>query len=376
MNDGVDWKLLAKHLFGECSEEETAQVRAWIEEDPTREALLEELRQVWRMTRDPASSEPWDTEALWNRVQEQTQRQQEGEFLGPSRGPSAQVSDQTFRQEGAGRRSARLPVSRHSVRQAVGAGAIALVIAVVSVLWFRGALEDTTTDVAPKTKTFATQEGQRATVRLPDGTRVRLNADSRLTLGAAFGEEQRMLWLEGEAFFEVEEDSMRAFIVRAGGTVTRVLGTAFDVNAYPEIEGAKVLVAEGQVTLRSETPSAIQGEEELVLTRRQMGQILDNGEQVVREELNLEQHLAWMEGQLTFEEASFAEVVRGLERWYGLTIELAEDTAAPPGHLNAQFAEGQSLREVLSVIATAFGMEYERDQKRITFTLAEEPRSP
>lgn len=65
MSDDVDWGLLAKYFFGECSEEEEAKVRAWMEEDPKREVLLEELRQVRRLTRSPSSPESWDTRALW-----------------------------------------------------------------------------------------------------------------------------------------------------------------------------------------------------------------------------------------------------------------------------------------------------------------------
>jgi ferric-dicitrate binding protein FerR (iron transport regulator) len=112
-----------------------------------------------------------------------------------------------------------------------------------------------------------------------------------------------------------------------------------------------------------------------VLTRGQQGRLLQSGEQVVNQGVGVAAQLAWMNGRLVFEDASFEEVARKLERWYGLTVTLEDRAGAPPpGHLNAQFAKDQPLSDVLSVVATAFGLEHERaEPKRVTFAAAPEP---
>ena len=81
MNDNVDWTLLGKFLFGECTEEERTRIYDWIAEDPSRKTLLEHLRQLLRMTEGSAQTQEWDTEALWERIDEQTRREEaEREF--------------------------------------------------------------------------------------------------------------------------------------------------------------------------------------------------------------------------------------------------------------------------------------------------------
>ena len=326
------------------------------------------------MTGPPASPEkaPWDTEALWEQVQKNTAREE-------PRQPQAKDAPAERDTDASARKAdVRLPRRRASarpssvrpffVRRRVVTGVAALFIAALGALWLYGSSAS-----APEAKTFATQEGQRAVVRLTDGTRVHLNVDSRLTLLANFGAARRGVRLEGEAFFEVAKDSARPFVVHAGGATTRVLGTAFDVSAYPDDDGARVVVKEGRVVLRSDQPSP--ATQEVVLTRRQMGQLLRSGERVVRKGLDVSRHLAWTKGQLVFENAPFKEVARKLERWYGLTVVL-KDTAAPPrGHLNARFAEDQPLSDVLSVVATAFHLEYERapNRKNVTFAAVPEP---
>lgn len=380
MNDDISWDLLAKYFFDECSEEEAAKVQAWIEEDPRREILLEELDLVWRMTRDAPSPESWDVEALWNRVEKQTREQEAAadRSAKPSGDPSRKAPDRSSQRKRTRRRSSHIQEGRFSRWKAALGVTTALVVVAAAMLWLGWPLESNPwTDASLEARTFSTQEGQRAVIRLIDGTRVHLNVDSRLTLSATFGETRRGVQLEGEAFFEVTKDSTRPFVVRTDGAVTRVLGTSFDVSTYPEDDGTKVVVSEGRVEVHSDRPSAGRGSQEgVVLTKRQMGRLLRSGEQVVRKNLDVDRHLGWMEGRLVFEEAPFKEVVRKLERWYAITINLEEGTPIPQGHLNARFAEDQPLNEVLSVVATAFGLEYEHHKKRITFTLVKESGLP
>jgi transmembrane sensor len=245
---------------------------------------------------------------------------------------------------------------------------------VVGVLWFWGPSADGSQNVSAQAREiFRTEEGERATIRLSDGTRAELNVNSRLTLPETFGTDRRVVKLKGEAFFEVVPDSTRPFIVQAGGTVTQVLGTEFGVRAYPEDAGAKVVVSEGRVTLGLDDEHAGRKEEEqeskdVMLTARQRARFLRSGERAIHRESDLSQHLAWMEEEIVFDGASFDKVTRVLERWYSLDIALEEEEASPSGHLNSRFSgESQDLREVLNVVATAFRLKYERQGKKVIF---------
>lgn len=375
MDKDVDWNLLAKYLFDECTEEEKTEVRTWIKEDPKRIAVLRRLRRTLRSREDPHSAHDWDTDALWNRIERKTQAE-EDETNSSSVSPtqSTAASDDNPRRVRKRRRAGRLRNRRFSStgERAVWAGAVLLVTAVVALgmIWQPSSWESASHVAAEReAESFTTQKGERAMIRLTDGTHVQLNVDSRLTVPADFGEETREVELEGEAFFEVATDSTRPFRVHSKEVVTRVLGTAFDVNAYADEKETRVMVAEGRVALDSEpSSSAPDDEEEVVLTKHQMARITQRGNRVIRRDSDPNQHLAWMDGRLVLKEASFEEVTRKLERWYDLDVLLSERTAPPLGHLNARFSEDQPLPEVLSVVATAFGLEYERHRKRVTFS--------
>lgn len=369
MDEDVDWTLLGKYLFGVCTEREEARVHAWIEEDPKRRVVLGQLRKILRATDDPPSAEELDADALWERVDRETR--QGDEAGNPASGRSGSKPPRS-------RRRVSRPGSRQSnLRKVVWPGAVAAALAVTIALWLFGPLESGLRESSTSsTETFVTQKGQRTSVRLNDGSQVRLNVNSRLTVPSSFGNQKRVVHLEGEAFFEVRGDSTRPFIVRSGGAATRVLGTAFNVGAYPEDEEIKVVVAEGRVRLQAED-SPKQGRDDrqeerqdVVLTKNQVSLISRSGEQIIQREEDLSEHLAWMEGQLTFDDAPFDEVVRRLERWYDLEITLEEDRSPPPGHLNAQFDKDRPLSDVLLVIDAAFDVRHERDGDRVTFSFS------
>lgn len=368
MDEDVDWTLLGKYLFGECTEGEETLVREWIEQDPKRRVVLGQLRKILRTTEESPSAEELDARALWEKIDRDTREEAEQEASSPGSPPKRSRSP---------RRRSRSRSSPSTRRKTVLAGAAAAVVAVTISLWLLGPLKSGLGDSsASSPETFATQKGQRTSVRLSDGSQVRLNVDSRLTVPPSFGEENRVVRLEGEAFFEVRADSTRPFIVRSEGAVTRVLGTAFDVGAYPEDDEVKVVVAEGRVALHGETSSnsrdAGRREEDknVILTKNQVSLIPRNGEQIIRREDDVGEHLAWMDGQLAFEDAPFAEVIRRLERWYDLEITMEEGTAPPSGHLNAQFDKDRSLADVIRVIGAAFGLKHEREGNRVTFSAA------
>lgn len=342
MNENLDWDLLAKYLFDECSDEEAA----CIESDPELQSIVEDLRRVWVVTGRPPTRR--DVDANWSRIQAHIRQSKPPERRprGPER-PSA---------PGTPRRS------RAWLPSAVGIAATIIIVALASVVAVQLQSGGRLDAPAFGAKTYATRKGEQATVHLTDGTLTQMNADSKLTISTEFGEHTREVWLEGEAFFDVADDTSRPFIVHAGEAVARVLGTRFSVHAYPE-DGIEIVVAEGKVGFHRRQSSV---PAEAVLTAGQIAQIDLNGNHILTRNADVSIRLAWLSGDLVFQDAPFEYVVRTLERRLDLTVQL-DGFSTVPGHLNARFVERQPVEEIISIIAITFGLTYEFANGTVTF---------
>ena len=345
----IDWKLLVRYVTGECSEQDEAAVRAWIEADEARRQRADELAHAWKAAE--AHADGSDVDASWERMDRKVR-----EAAKIKRLPAAQAP--------APDRPSRRATSAtaHLLRGAfLGA---AVVLAVLFAVHHGG--RTSPSEEAPAPRVFTTLPGQRATVTLADGTRVRLNADSELALPAAFGDGRREVRLRGEALFEVTADADRPFVVQADGADVEVLGTTFGVRAYRR-GAARVVVAEGRVAVRP-----VGGVEAAVLQPQQMAVVAEGRLEAVTD-VAPEPYLAWTEGRLLFDKAPFDEVAAELERWYGLDVHL-DGPAEGVSRLNASFLD-EPLGEILGNIAAALNLRYRRDRETVTFYRAS-PEAP
>jgi transmembrane sensor len=167
--------------------------------------------------------------------------------------------------------------------------------------------------------TISTKAGERKTVTLPDSSRISLNNQSSIRFASKFEQKIRSVSLSGEAFFEVQHDAARPFIVRTGKLHIQVLGTAFDVKAFPDETWSKVTVASGKVGVYSKagepTQMLLPGE---ALTYDQENKQF-NLQKVQAEDLH-----AWQQGILLFKGENLREIARQLERWYGVKISIPD----------------------------------------------------
>lgn len=192
------------------------------------------------------------------------------------------------------------------------------------------------------------------TFALPDGTLVSLNSDTKLFYPKRFTGETREVTIEGEAFFEVKPDVSKAFIIHAGKAQVKVLGTSFNVSAYPEKEVVEVIVETGKVEVLNKTNEAIQN-----LVPGEKGTLLTNNS--LLKTTNLDPNfLAWKTRKLTFKASSLAEVVRNLEKVYKVEIKLADEKLSTL-KLTAQFND-YPLDFILKVIETTFNIEVKKEK--------------
>ena len=205
------------------------------------------------------------------------------------------------------------------------------------------------------------------TLAFGDGSRAVLSPGSRLTAPLRFAPGAREVTLDGRAYFEVAPDAERAFEVRSGALVTRVLGTEFEVDAYRDAADVQVTVRSGRVSVRpladSGAPAQVVGPRERVTVR---------GSAVrVERGVDVDALTGWTDGRLDFDAVPLRRVVPELERWFQVRIELS-DPALGDRRLTASF-RNESLDETLRSVATLVEADVRRVGSRVEFST---PRSP
>ncbi|WP_437920309.1 FecR family protein [Sphingobacterium sp. LRF_L2] len=159
---------------------------------------------------------------------------------------------------------------------------------------------------------ISTPRGGVYQVTLPDGSIVKLNAGSSLTYPSVFQGENRVVSLEGEAYFAVAKKENQPFIVQARGQQVKVLGTHFNVAAYAEDEQVKTTLVEGRVVVnRTHTDGLLLAPGE---------QALLQGGKLYKQAVDVEQELAWFHGKFNFDGKSLRQVMTELGRWYDVDV--------------------------------------------------------
>lgn len=200
--------------------------------------------------------------------------------------------------------------------------------------------------------------GKRFYVELSDGSSVTLNAGSTLRYPVSFtGSNKREVFLSGEAFFKVAKDSKRPFFVLAEGLEVGVLGTEFNVSAYPEDKTRKVVLVEGSVKLNVNQKSAIMLPGELANFKRKTNTL-----KVHKVDTNL--YTAWMQGGLVFRNMSFEDILKKMERHYDVTI-INNNKELATEKFNASFDE-EPLVKILEYFKQTYGLSYtQKDNQTI-----------
>ena len=192
--------------------------------------------------------------------------------------------------------------------------------------------------------------GSRVSFTLPDGTVGMLNSGSRLTYSLPF-KDDRHVKLEGEAWFEVTRDEKHPFNINAGNSNVIVLGTKFNISAYPAEDYIEVVLRDGKVELKNNENS----ETNLILPSERL--ISRNGN-VTKTMVDPEKYIAWTQGKLVFRGDPMNEVVRRLERWYNVSITIA-DKELEKYSFRATFQD-DALDEVLRCLALTSPIGYKK----------------
>jgi len=198
--------------------------------------------------------------------------------------------------------------------------------------------------------------GKRFQLQLSDGTVVHLNAGTTLKYPVKFiAGQQRTVFLDGEAFFDVAKDKKHPFIVSANNLNVRVLGTHFNVSNYAEDDNTDVVLVEGSVGLYT-GGQQFDADKNTVLEPGFRGRFTKAESKISTKRVATQMYTAWINGDLIFRDMTFKNICRKLERHYNISIEIPNGKLAGE-RFNASF-KNQPIEKVMSYFHELNGFGY------------------
>ena len=203
--------------------------------------------------------------------------------------------------------------------------------------------------------TITVPSGQRVNLALSDGTHVCLNAGSVFTYPSAFGEDTRDVKLNGEAFFEVTSNKERPFIVHTHACNVQVLGTKFNVNAYESENSFAAALMEGKIRVQNNTNP------KEVVNINPKSQVVLKKDHLEVDAIPDYDVYRWKEGLVCFKELNFLKLMRRVEKYYGLNIEI-RNTALQKHSFSGKFRISDGIDYMLRVLQRDLDFTYERSE--------------
>ena len=280
------WQLIEKILSGTATAREQRAFRGWLQQDERHVLIFEELQQAWN--RSPQRFNPL---LAYEKIHRK---------LLPAR---------SYPRRGR----------RYASAGKIAASLTMLLIAGSLLYSYRAEIVNQLRPVAYRT--VSVPPGSRQQVQLADGTRIYLNASSQLRYPTRFSPDQRQVFLEGEGYFEVASDAARPFSIQSGGLTIQVIGTSFNLQAYPDDATHRVTVISGTVKVSHPTTA--------------QHTVLQPGQQAIYSAKDqalttvsvpaASASITWTDGTLMFDNTPLPEVIRVLNRKYDVHIRLANE---------------------------------------------------
>jgi hypothetical protein len=165
---------------------------------------------------------------------------------------------------------------------------------------------------------LSTPRGGQYQAVLPDGSKVWLNAASRIKFPSKFTGNERSIEITGEAYLEIAKNTKQPFFVHTNGIIIEVLGTSFNINAYPDEEAVKTTLVEGAVKILKDGKEVVLKPGQQARTGNPLFAQDDNIKVIPDSDTNNE--IAWVKGYFYFDKADVKTILRQISRWYDLDI--------------------------------------------------------
>lgn len=368
--------LVARKLAGEATEEELRDLQGLLGEHFDSEYMYEMLSAYWKQEPDALSPDDDNSQEVFNRIISSA-------VHAPEHLPEPEIEhDYAYD-------SLFLPLRRKPWKKWMYAAAI---VAVGGALWiYAFSPKPVANNRHSREKQISeviAEKGSRSTIIiLPDGSKVWLNADSRLTYHNTFNNRIREVELDGEAFFDVVKDSGRPFIVHTSGIDVKVLGTSFNVKSYSGDATIEATLIRGMIeVVRKNDPSApkiiLHPHEKLVFNK----EINNRAQPAVASTTDkkktyttahniavaslpgnkadsLLSETSWRYNKLIFEGDSFRQLADKMERWYDVKINIRDEAL-----LHYRFKgifENETIQQALLALQLTNNFQYKINENEI-----------
>ncbi|WP_159523519.1 FecR family protein [Sunxiuqinia indica] len=209
--------------------------------------------------------------------------------------------------------------------------------------------------------------GKQSKVILADHTEIWLNAGSRLVYPSHFEKNSRNVQLQGEAYFQVRKDPLRPFIVETANSKIEVLGTSFNVKAYPDEDAEETVLVEGVISLNP--GKKLWGSDIIVKPDQQV--IVDNtNDSYAVRQVDAETYTSWIDGLFIFNEAPLPRVLKRVARFYDIDIDWS--SAAEEKIVSGKLDLKEDFQRVLDAVALISNGNYSENDREVFFKLKNE----
>jgi ferric-dicitrate binding protein FerR (iron transport regulator) len=364
-NDRI-WTLLTRKLSGEATPTELRELELIISRNPELKRTISSLSQSW------AAGVPTDSEFLEATYLQHLERMKERGFSINSEEPVLNEVTPVF----------PVPTGKPFYLRQILISVLVLGLVIATWIIIKKPAEEIAYRKNDDIGLVSTNNGSRTKLMLPDGSSVWLNAGSKLTFDKSFDAPLREVFLTGEAFFDVVKNPERPFIIHTIKMDVKVLGTQFNVKAYEQDKTTETSLIKGSVEVflknNPQKKYMLRPNEKLVLLNNPAAKITKNPAKNIPPDAapyaeirpltylqgsktNIES--SWIKNILSFEDESFTEVAKKMERWYDVSIEF-RNKKWEYHYLKGSF-EKENLEQALNALKFSTGFNYIIEGKTI-----------
>lgn len=326
MENNHIWESIAKYLAGESTVKEKESISAWQQDNANNSKILNLLSRI-RIIPPQLS----DSDGSRKNVLEKLEKE---------------FSPDT------------LPHKSRKIAPVIWAIAATLSLFVMLGLYYRHQQLSVT---SPDFIVFNNPAGEKASLILPDGSEVWLNAGTQLVYPEQFTGNNREVFLTGEAYFNVTKDRQHPFIVKTGSVEVKVMGTTFNLKAYFDEDKVEATLLSGAVSLSLadndlSEPVSLVPDQRAVYKKSDRSFVLENTDPLI--------YTAWKEGIINCRSQRFEELTHSLERIFNVTIVILNEDLKNEVY-TGKFENNESLEDILEVIQISTKMNYQTRGKVI-----------
>lgn len=299
--------LIIRLLSGEANPDEKKNIEEWLGQSAENKKLYADLREIWLSAGAQSNADNYRLEDAIQKFKDQ-------------------ISSEKYRLK-----------NQINFQQLLKYAAILILILGLPFSYYIGNRNAKTDN---STTTISCAFGDKSSIILPDSSKVWLNSGSKLTFNSDFKNGARIVILEGEAFFSVSKDKEHPFRVKTTDIDIEVLGTKFNVMAYPDENSLSTTLVEGSLEISSLYENTrIKPDQKLVFNKV-------SKKMALREIVDTSADTEWKDGRLVFRNESLGELAPKLHRWFDVDIVFADERAKQRRFTGV--LERESILEVIS----------------------------